>query len=308
MALMYHAQKERFILSTGYKFDGVNRKMLDKRMAAFTCNGTDPSSDVIVSLTSFPARITDVHYAVYSLLTQTLRPRKVVLWLAEEQFPDKNRGLPHELLRLMENGLEILWTHNLRAYTKLVPALRAYGDAVIVTADDDVFYRKDWLSLLYMDYCRHNREKMVYAHRAHRVRLLAEGGLCPYKQWRQMEGAEYEPSFFNFATGCMGVLYPPGVLHGDVLNEDLFMRLAPMADDVFYWAMAICNNTKIKVVPDNQPVMIAVNIEREAGMNGDYTLHSENVDAGKNDEQLANVLEYYPQVLQQLKNEAAATS
>ena len=47
---------------------------------------SEKQSDVIVSLTSFPARISNVHLVIQCLLRQTVLPRKVILWLSEEQF------------------------------------------------------------------------------------------------------------------------------------------------------------------------------------------------------------------------------
>ena len=42
---------------------------------------------LIVSLTTFPGRINSVHKTISTLLTQTLKPDEVILWLAEAQFP-----------------------------------------------------------------------------------------------------------------------------------------------------------------------------------------------------------------------------
>ena len=38
---------------------------------------------LIVSMTSYPERMHDMHFALYSLLKQTLKPDEIVLWLAE---------------------------------------------------------------------------------------------------------------------------------------------------------------------------------------------------------------------------------
>ena len=43
--------------------------------------------ELIVSLTSFPARIHLVHYAIYSLLRQSLKPNRIVPWLAKINPP-----------------------------------------------------------------------------------------------------------------------------------------------------------------------------------------------------------------------------
>ena len=60
---------------------------------------------ITVSLTSFPTRISYVHIAVQSLLRQSYRNLRVVLWLSLKQFPDKT--VPDNLSHLTKYGLEI---------------------------------------------------------------------------------------------------------------------------------------------------------------------------------------------------------
>ena len=56
---------------------------------------------VIVSVTSYPARINEVVLAIKTIYRQTMLPDKVILWLGEEKFPNKFDDLPKELLQLM---------------------------------------------------------------------------------------------------------------------------------------------------------------------------------------------------------------
>lgn len=60
---------------------------------------------VIVSMTTFPARIGYVHLAIKSLLHQTVQPGKILLWLAKDQF--RNVEIPEQLRALCAYGLEI---------------------------------------------------------------------------------------------------------------------------------------------------------------------------------------------------------
>ena len=66
--------------------------------------GTAPNArykhELIVSLTSFPARIHLVHYAIYSLLRQFLKTNRLVLWLGEDKFRGKEADFPGRLLNL----------------------------------------------------------------------------------------------------------------------------------------------------------------------------------------------------------------
>ena len=44
---------------------------------------------IIVSMTSYPARINTVHLAIRSLLAQKVLPDKIVLWLCKSDFPNR---------------------------------------------------------------------------------------------------------------------------------------------------------------------------------------------------------------------------
>ena len=96
--------------------------------------------EIIVSLTSFPGRIHLVHKTIQTILLQSVKPDLVELWLAKEQFPNYEKDLPNELTNLIQYGLKICWCSDYRSFKKLVPSLQEHPDAIIVTADDDVYY------------------------------------------------------------------------------------------------------------------------------------------------------------------------
>ena len=53
---------------------------------------------IIASLTTFPQRINIVSETIKTILAQSIKPDKVILWLAEEQFPQKETELPERSL------------------------------------------------------------------------------------------------------------------------------------------------------------------------------------------------------------------
>lgn len=186
---------------------------------------------VIVSLTSYPPRYPVLAITLRALLRQSVKPDRVILWIAE---PDLE-ALPADVLALKSEGLEIRPCENLRSYKKFAPALAAFPEAAIVTADDDMYYGPDWLAGL-ADVARAHPGRIV-SHRAHRVKWLLEGGLAPYESWdKNIAGAVEGPEIFG--TGVGGVLYPPGSLAPEAGRADLFMDLAPSADDVWLYWMA----------------------------------------------------------------------
>ena len=202
---------------------------------------------LIVSLTSYPARIDKIAPCLKSILNQSIKADKVILWLAESEFPQKESSLPEEILALTEQGLEIKWCENYRSYKKLIPALLMYPEAVIVTADDDAIYGKDWLKQLYDSYLQCN-EKMIHCHRITKV-------FCPDNRFHIISASKSLwsiPTYLHKLTGLGGVLYPPHSLHEKVLDPR-FLTIAPTNDDLWFWAMAVMNGVRIKSVKNATP-------------------------------------------------------
>lgn len=261
------------------------------------------SRQIIVSLTSYPDRMYDIKYSLYSLLHQSLKPDQVILWLAKEQFPGGEDDIAPSLLAMKENGLTIKWCEDLKSYKKLIPALEAYPEDIIVTADDDMYYAENWLELLYQSYLE--RPDCVHAHRAHRAQLSGDG-FMPYSHWEKRIEPN-EDTFSAFPTGGGGILYPPHVLYKDITDQELFMKLSPRADDIWFWAMCILNATKIKVIKNGIKNPMAVNWAREIGLRGETTLFSGNSSVEGNDVYLRNVLSQYPALLDILRTEQAGS-
>lgn len=86
------------------------------------------------------------------------------------------------------------------------------------------------------------------------------------------------------------------------MRRDLFKELSPNADDIWFWAMAVLNGTKIRIPAAAQSSLIYVDV---AVQQSGETLWQENVVKGKNDIQLRKVLEHYPALLERLIREAA---
>lgn len=254
---------------------------------------------VIVSLTSYPDRMYELKYTLYSLLHQSMKPDRIILWLAEEQFPNKEDDIAPSLLALQENGISIEWCEDIKSYKKLIPALKMYPEDIIVTADDDIFYPENWLELLYDSYLKH--PDCIHCHRAHRIKMT-DNGFAPYNSWERAVSIAY-PTRQAFPTGCGGVLYPPHTLHNDILCKEYFMELAPKADDIWFWTMILLNGTRIQIVPEGIRNNVAVNWSRELGLTDEITLYASNGALLQNDACLNRVLVKYPQILEILYSE-----
>lgn len=189
-------------------------------------------AELVVSLTSYPRRFPFVGRTLDCLLRQSVKPDRIVLWIGER---DAAR-LPARLRRL--SGVELRTAPELGSYKKLVPALAAFPQAFVATADDDVYYDPDWLRMLVDGYlCG---DPAIVCQRAHRPALRADGSIAPYAEWERdvQDAAARRPSDDIVPTGVGGVLYPPGSL--DMLASDsaLFARLCPTTDDFWFFWMA----------------------------------------------------------------------
>lgn len=234
---------------------------------------------LIVSLTSYPARFGALTLTLKCLLSQKMAPDQVILWIAHG---DKGALTP-DILDFQRYGLEIYYCDDLRSYKKIIPALQRYGDAFIVTADDDLYYWPTWLEELVLSYNGNNLE--VICHRAHKIRLGDDKLPLPYKDW-EIETHQQDVSSLNFPTCGGGALYPPGVFYSDVLRIDVFKRICPSADDVWLYWMLRLNGGIVRKVGLRRPLYNWPDTQQTA-------LFHSNVGGGGNDEQIRAMIQTY---------------
>jgi hypothetical protein len=280
--------------------NGFNGKKIEKKMAAFTGSGVVYSGNapqIIVSLTSYPARLPRIHYTLFSLLNQTKKPDKIILWLGKDTFPNREADLDGNITALLKYGITIEWCEDIRSYTKLIPAYQKYGDSVIVTADDDVYYGEKWLEHLYNAYC--GDRTAIHCHRGLTV-AFNEAGIAPLHTWEKCRSTE--KSYATFLQGIYGVLYPPHSLYADAVNAGLFLKLSPTDDDTWFWAMAVMNKTKIKSILSYVKRNRYTDPEKEFDSAATGTLHYINHNLGHSAIQLSNILGRYPAILENLKS------
>lgn len=257
-------------------------------------NNIPRDKKIVITLTSFPARISHCHKTIRTLLLQNnVKPDVVELWLAKEEFPYMEKELPHQLLDLCEVGLSICWCENIRSYKKLLPSLEKHEEDIIVTVDDDVYYDEDWLEKLWCSYNEY--PKSIHCHKATQFYRRDDN-------WEYIGGGQHyyeKPSYLNKLVGVGGVLYPPGSLDSMVLDKDICMELAPTNDDIWFWLMAVKNGTTVKVCTNPEPSPIEV-----FSFKHDVRLCDINDCVnGLFREQLNNILNFYPDINNKMLDE-----
>lgn len=241
---------------------------------------------IIVSLTSFPARMDEVPAAIGSMLRQTVKPDRIILHLTKSQFEGKE--LPDKIKALMEkSGLEVVFCEeNLKPHTKYLYAIQANPDAIVITVDDDIIYRPTLIEELYASYKRF--PDCVSCLRAHKMRFSKEGELFPYNDW--IMECHYDidvPSHQLLATGVGGVLYPPHCLPKETFDKETIQKTCLNADDLWLKVMEIRKGTKVVLCADSQlPQEILEGAQTVSLLSG-------NVVGGRNDDQMKKILDHF---------------
>ena len=227
-------------------------------------NKTSREEKVIVSLTSFPVRLPRLWLVVECLLRQSVKPDRIVLYLTASQVEDVGK-LPKRLLEQRERGLEIvLCPDNIRSHTKYYYAMKDNPNDVIVTVDDDLFYRTDLVESLLKNH--YDNPNAIIANWVKRVLPTTD----KYREWPEERVPQLGYDFLLF--GVTGMLYPPKCMYEDVFLVELIQNLTLTADDVWLTAMALMKGTPIyytgyeynhlPVLIWNNQTLLSVNRER----------------------------------------------
>ena len=240
--------------------------------------------EVIVSLTTIPSRIDKVWITIESLLRQTYKPDQIILWLAEDEAATVE--LPEQLKNQIKRGMTIRYCENLKSYKKFYYTMKENPNAYVVTVDDDVIYAETMIEELIKTYKKN--PKCIICHRSHLIKKRSFGCVS-YDSWIKYENREdigNDAAYTNFFTGCAGIFFPVFLLDKRVLDKEVFMKLAPTADDVWLNFMCWVSNLRIKNTEGILGNLIYIS---DFSRNG---LAVQNVIQKKNDLQIKAVLDH----------------
>jgi hypothetical protein len=242
---------------------------------------------LIVSLTSYGRRVHKcVQYAVMSVLMQkNVIIDKIVLSLDKNNWNQDN--LPWAIKRLSQLGVEIMYVEDTKSYKKLLPALFAYPDSVIITIDDDIYYSNNLIKELYQAH-KYNPHTIISSKA--KSPYIVDDKIIPYKNWGIVK---YTDNYSGISPiGYGGVLYPPGALNKEVFNYPVFSKLAPTADDLWFWIMSLLEGTKHIVINDSKITLYPTDLIYQCFHKNSALAH-DNVINNKNDVQLKSLIDHY---------------
>ena len=241
------------------------------------------NSKLIVSLTTFPARIDRIWIVVESIMRQSIRPEKILLFLSNEQFKNDLSDLPRNLKSMQKRGLEIvICTDDFKSHKKYYYAFKKFPTYNIITIDDDFIYP----SWLISDLIKLNNKypDFICCNRALKI-IVNERDLLPYKKWPLIINDKVNSSNLFFTSGG-GTLFPPNSFNKEIFNKSIFMKYCKNADDVWLNFMARYNCTKIIKTDSKYKELPIMNFN-------DIKLSTTNLHENLNDKQLNSLRKYY---------------
>lgn len=239
---------------------------------------------IIVSLTTYPARINKVWITIETILRQHTSPDLVILWLSADEFIDKSI-LPANLLMLEKRGLQIRFCpDNLMPHKKYFYAMKEFPDACIVTVDDDVMYAPDLLDKLLKSHAQYPHS--ICSAITREIKTV-NGEILPYSSWKYVS-VNSGPSFQLLSIGVGGTLFPPGSLNSELFNEEQLKKIALTADDLWLKNMSLLNKTTtVSIAGEYSRFFIPVIQKNKGG------LMDTNIGQLENDRIFKDLMKYY---------------
>lgn len=232
--------------------------------------GTD---GIIISLTSYPARLPSLHFVIRSLLRQSLPAEMIILYLGTDT---KDSDIPKSLKKLTAYNFRIKTGYeDLKPHKKYFFAMQEYRDKIIVTVDDDIMYHKDFLKDLFNSY--KNYTDCVHARRV--TKLTVENGkLAKYEKFEYKYTKILRPSFALLPIGCGGVLYPPSVFKIEDFDSAAIKQYCLSTDDIWLKFLEVKNKVKVVYVPSEYEKDLSVRNTQKTGL-----FHENYQEGNKND-------------------------
>lgn len=252
-------------------------------------------SDIVVSLTTHGKRLYEsAPYGIYSLFTQTILPNRIVLSINQDDWNEDN--LPPLIKRLQKSGLEVIFCQDVRSHTKLLPALAKYPNNPIITVDDDMCYEPHMIEELVTAYAKSDKKTVLCRQGVYPKKK--DGRYIPYMQWEDSplmpDAMQNKMAYPVSPYGVYGVLYPAHIFDNEIFRDDIFLKLAPHTDDIWFWLQEVRCGVNAEVVrPSRQKLDGSVSLLEYLEEAESSALYFQNCFCGRNDKEMYALLDYY---------------
>ena len=198
---------------------------------------------IVVSMTSWTKRIRFVGKSIYYFLTnQTVKPDKFYLYLAEEEFPNKEKDLPLDLMFVLNHFKVILqWVPKNTYCHKRHEVFKDHYKDYVIFIDDDSFYDNDLIEQCLSYHKKQNQcDKLVINY-------------VPYERHKFINKIDYYPQFIStndipdiMNAYCGQSCVCPNSYPMEVFNYiEERDKYSPLSDEIWLLPFFLLNNVKI---------------------------------------------------------------
>ena len=243
-------------------------------------------------MTSYPKRITNVGKAIYALLTkQTRKPDEIHLWLAEPEFPNREKDLPPDLQVILEiDNVFLHWLpkntyvhkrHEIFKYTK--------NEDLVYIFDEDVRYDDRLIETVYNDHKK-------YPDCIINFNTYPEHIYKGYRILYNSGGKIKEPSIYTRFFGQSMIpskIFPKELLTDE--NENIRDEICPICDESWLTPWFVYYDIKIYCERFGWGKNLTKDVNMWDGL-VKYTHQKEANGLERRDNWLLNVLNTFPQI------------
>ncbi|MBR6485033.1 MAG: PIG-L family deacetylase [Clostridiales bacterium] len=235
-----------------YSCPGHFELLLNDMASYFIENKKDPEGErkIILSLASFPGRKDHISYSIKTLTGQKIPADKIVLYLAKEQYPERDGSFSNDLREMTDSGqVDVRWTEDAGPHKKYLCAFREFEDDLVITVDDDILHDESMTVKLLLSWFKH--PGAVSAMRTHLIIPDREGGFRPYNEWFiQQKILIDRESDELLSTNGAGTIFEPKKLKKDIFDIGLMKTTCVMtADDLWIKAALLYSGMPVVQVP-----------------------------------------------------------
>lgn len=244
----------------------------------FGINKGSSQKNIIVSLTSYGKRLDMVHLTIKSIMNQTLKADKIILYISEE---DSKRHINKEE-ELIKAGLTIIRNvRDLKPHKKYFYSMQDFLQSIIITIDDDAMYDDRLIEKLYTYHLKY--PNAIICSRGHRM-TKENGKVSTYNSWEMCVQSNV-PERGICATGVGGILYPSGEYRRSFIDEEGIFETSLYGDDLWLKAVELLEGVCCFAIGWDCYKTIMGSQEMALGIENVYNM--------RNDEYLVKLQDYF---------------
>lgn len=118
---------------------------------------------IIISLSTSKNKIYNLYKSIKILIKNTYKPKKIILNIPIDDFPNKNLDLPKNILKIINyNNIEIFWIRkNKYIFNNLIPTINRFKKDLIILIKDGVVYSFDFIERILKYYIKYGYNRPI---------------------------------------------------------------------------------------------------------------------------------------------------